>query len=368
LNAAGRAGRAGHAAAGFVLIIPDEIITTADSPDDRYGPLFRLIDDIFSKEDQCLDIGDPIEYLLDRIDALTTQSRFLRYFLTRLPVSEDTEDPRLAATRILGRSLAAYRARRRGESANFQRRLEGALNARRQLLGLPEEHLWLERLASTSGMPAARVRELDSALQAGAPTDDASVSDWVGWIFEWLSGDRLLLPDLIDNRVIAYALRPRERQFLASGQLSSYLPQIRARVELWMSGGTLKELEKDLTPKYREKQKCKAARTFVTTFVNEFSYLAGTVAQIRRGRMRKEANEAQLALSLAVLGGCVREGLDTPHKLAVRYEVDAFQSRRSCHRRAEQLLGQRLEIPLHRNFADIRSDVRAALVAEQHGA
>jgi hypothetical protein len=155
LNAAGRAGRAGHRAAGIVFVVPEGIVTTTAELAGVGGPWDGLRRDVFSKPDQCLVIGDPVELLLDRVETeagSAVNDQTLRYFVTRLPVDEREQDPGMATARILGRSLAAYRARQRGERAAFQTRVDGALLLRRRIAQVSNERVqWLDRVVSTSG-------------------------------------------------------------------------------------------------------------------------------------------------------------------------------------------------------------------------
>src|ERR1700722_8655302 len=96
LNAAGRAGRAGEAAEGLVILVPGKVIAFDEQKDTITGHWFEL-QSIFSNSDQCLEIEDPLEPILDRIHSGADKADdHEAYFLRRLPftVSEAGESTR----------------------------------------------------------------------------------------------------------------------------------------------------------------------------------------------------------------------------------------------------------------------------------
>ena len=65
LNAAGRAGRAADGAQGFVLLVPSKVIEFDDQKNEISGHWMEL-QAIFEQADQCLEIEDPIQSVLDQ--------------------------------------------------------------------------------------------------------------------------------------------------------------------------------------------------------------------------------------------------------------------------------------------------------------
>lgn len=345
LNAAGRAGRAGHHGSGIVIVVPDRVMKVATDLSSADPALRTLSSTLMSKADQCLDIDDPVEHLLDKVEtASSEENRLVRYFVTRLPVSDDLGNPAMVASRILGRSLAAYRAHARRDPASFQTKLETALAVRRAILAQPDAALWMDQVASQTGYAPARIHQMARALRVGRPANDSGVLDWLAWTFAWLESDPTLTLDLLDRQVFAFALTKAEASEAASpGGTTALLSNVHRRVEAWMTGVSLMVLDGELRPPFKAKSRCKAAREFVSRFIVEFSHLAGTVAQVRRRQLEVDnagdVDEADaLPMSLAVLGACVREGLSTPEQLAVRYESDVYAtSRVACHRLGDEL-------------------------------
>lgn len=366
LNAAGRAGRAGHHAAGIVLFIPDSIISASDTLTEVNGPLTQLVTELFSKTDQCLRVDDPIERLLDRVEVQTTASNsLLRYFLTKLPVGTETEDTSIAASRILGRSFASYRAQERDSSASFVTKLERALAIRRGLSGT-EELLWINQISSSSGLPPARVAQVDRALTMAPISGEASVADCVDWLFEFFATDETLIEDLFDETKFRLGLSEDEvdRLGIERSWSQSYQP-LKERLLLWMRGATIAELERDLTKNYDPAGFGAHARQFATQFVLELASFAGMVGLVRRRQLQlSHSSDDTLSLALGLLSPLIREGFDDPVKLAVRYVTDVHRiSRRQCHRLGQQILADDPELGNIQSFADIRSRVRPSAIA-----
>jgi len=87
LNAAGRAGRAGKHAQGFVLIIPGQIVGFDPKHDSIGNRWFSLKESVFSKNDRCLTIVDPLQLLLDKIQTESNiqDNNNIQYIFQKLP-------------------------------------------------------------------------------------------------------------------------------------------------------------------------------------------------------------------------------------------------------------------------------------------
>jgi superfamily II DNA/RNA helicase len=381
LNAAGRAGRAGFRASGVVLVVPDKLVTTDSGFTDVDPPWESLNADVFSKADQCLVVNDPVALLLDKIEVGASESwrnPFVRYFVTRLPIDENDADPAAAASRILGRSLAAYRAKQRGRTAWFQAQLNGALEARKSISGLAERIVWLDRIVSTSGMPAQRVKQLDTALRRRALPATATVVDWVDWLFRWFTADGSRFTDMISPPARRAAMTPDEQRSVeANGAWTEGLRSTRSRLRMWMGGVPLIDLEDSLRTADGDSAGvsgghnrgiCKSARIFANRFVLDISYVSGLVTQIYRAQLEhgdaarpSDDSDPTMPISLAVLGACVREGVDSPEKLALYSDRDPYASRVGCHRQFASIAGLIEPGSLYESFADTHERVAEAL-------
>jgi superfamily II DNA/RNA helicase len=335
LNAAGRAGRAGQASAGLALIIPDRVVATDERLNDADGPFASLTSNVFSKPDQCLEVADPIEFLLDRLQTgAGIRDRLVRYFVTRFPLDERDEDIATATRRLLSRSLAAYHAHRRGQTAQYAQKLTAALRLQRELSELPERVIWLDRVASECGMGSPTIRGLHRAIESNPIRSDISTAECIHWMFAWIASNRDLVLELIDPGALEAALTDEEWKAVKNGRTDPVLllPDIERRLRRWTTGITLRELEDELRGSKPHSPHCNRAREFADQVTLAFSYIAGAITRVLRGRIEHGEEAGEMPLALASLSACIREGMDGPEKLALWYQKDPSTSRVACHR------------------------------------
>jgi superfamily II DNA/RNA helicase len=342
LNAAGRAGRAGHFASGVVLVIPDDLVGASSETEVR-GAWLQLQQRAFGTSDQCLTIRDPVEMYIDRIqEAEPLMSRAVRYFLHRMPVHESDSDTDAAARRLLGKSMAAFFARQRGQSASFERKVERVLVERRELQASSERVQRLERTATALGLPFQRVRQIDRRLASHPILAGASVSDVLNWLFQFLNSDRSLLAALSDSRRLKAAFSKDAREaFETTEEVSPpMLSEAWQRLEMWINGNTLWEIELSFSSTSRRTNHCKSARDFLVNAIPEFAYVAGAVSRVCRSQIESGHEEIALIdvpLALGSLSACIREGLNSPEKLRLRTLSDPFASRKSVYELYEMI-------------------------------
>jgi hypothetical protein len=387
LNAAGRAGRAGRAAAGLSFIVP-ESITTVDRKGEGNAAWHHLQKAILSKQDQCLTVQDPVDALLDRLQVRHgLDSRDVRYFLNRLPLAAGDDQPSEGSIRLLKRSLLNYRysVSKRGEK--FEELLSSVPRAQRKLNRLLEHRpdlAWLDATAWRLGVPLVYVRSLHHTLMQSALGDDASVMDWLRWLFDWLVSNSTSTIDLFRRASLKAAMTPEEFRawdVLKSRQLSSIFPVIERRVRAWMSGATLIEIERMLSEMAsrmgsRVRQgaaQCENARKFVLRFMVDLSYAAGAVALVRRQQLATNDNSLtftdarQPPLALSVLASCIREGADSPGVLAVRHILGPSVSRPQVQERFAAIQGKMLPIEPNWTYPDFKNHI-AGLLSTHAGA
>jgi hypothetical protein len=178
LNAAARAGRAGHLANGVVLLIPEAVLDFGT--DNRLSAdLVGKLQSILPEDDRCVEIGDPLQIILDRIATQPTPDRDVEYALNRLSTTiapEGTESAARARFDV-ARSFAAFAAAESHRTAIFDRRivsLGAALAARND----PPNDITLLELAAQSGAPISVLEKLQDALKAEAVLPN-SIEAWV---------------------------------------------------------------------------------------------------------------------------------------------------------------------------------------------
>lgn len=125
LNAAARAGRAGHLANGVVLLIPETIIgvsaTSVPNPVAR-----NKLRAILPEDDRCLEMSDPLQVILDRISAPDGDDADVEYVLNRLvtALADDGEDTPLEERFPVTKSFAAFAASQAGKVEAFAAQID----------------------------------------------------------------------------------------------------------------------------------------------------------------------------------------------------------------------------------------------------
>jgi hypothetical protein len=333
LNAAGRAGRAGEAAEGMVILVPGKVIDYDVESRQIAKRWMDLQRQIFSNSDQCLELEDPVEAILDRVhEAASIQNEDDVYLLRRLPIKVgDAED---STRRLLSATFAAFKKRIGGDQAWMTTRIESAIAARKKLSGLEDAVSWEDELAATTGiLRADDIRSLAAMLKqtVGDPLGD--ISKWVNWGLSWLAEN---------PHVVAHVIRPLTVKAVFGGNYTDYsadndvaralVARVREAMPLWIEGAPLNRLDAFLTG--REPNKCAAARDWALRFAPELAYFFGAVTQTYRRMSEIEIGKPpDLPLAFSVHGRCVREGFDDPAKLALHQAVGAVVPRVAIHRK-----------------------------------
>lgn len=330
LNAAGRAGRAGENAYGFVLVVPSKVVHFDDATSTIHHHWTEL-QAIFSQSDQCLAIEDPLQPVLDRIHELgALAGDSASYLLRRLPVgAANDDDPDGPARSLLNRSMYAYFRRKAGDQAWVDSRIDAALVARHADQVAPAELDWADRLAAAAGVESAVIRGLAERMRAQEPA--LSVNGWRAWVFDWLAAQPNLVPELIRRESLENLLGRDYRVLENDTERGLYaIPVLTSLLADWMEGKPLVELERTFGTQENRFGRCGNAREFVLRLVPELAYIFTLPDQVRRACQWDDAFLSQAALT--ALGPCVREGYDSVEKLALRQIRRGILSRVAVHR------------------------------------
>jgi superfamily II DNA/RNA helicase len=255
LNAAGRAGRAADGAQGFVLLVPSKVIEFDDQNNVISGH-WKELQAIFEQADQCLEIEDPLEGVLDQIHAATVVGNSA-YLLSRLPLSDASAsaDPGDA---LLRRSFAAYKARRLGDEAWIETRIAAALAAR-PVTEIPQEGKWIEPVSSSTGVSIGVLQQLVDLADSGGL--DGNAAEVMSALIGWLTSSPLLLMDFIRPESLeglfgdAYKKLPDDEH-----RAGEALAKIVILLPLWMSGAPLNQLEAAYLASTDKLGRCEYAR------------------------------------------------------------------------------------------------------------
>jgi hypothetical protein len=304
LNAAGRAGRAGSHSNGLVLVIPGQVVTYDGGQNMDKG--WFLLQEAFSKSDQCLEMRDPIVAMLEQIGA-DEVPELQRYFVRRTVGAGDEH----SQAQVLGRSFSAYVAVQEGRQAWLDQRL-AALASLGASDGAPS---WAKRLTAVTGLPATDIVGLGEQLVAELE-DDHDILWWRDWLIEFLADRSSLLEQVLRTGSRAALLGTTEElgDWAITG--SQLIENIRTYLPMWMAGATLKEIHDHAVGQRvaRRNRHFEYARKFVLRVLPDLSYLFGLPLLVMR-EMNAPDSEGLADHPLAYLPRCVEKGVDSVPKL-----------------------------------------------------
>jgi hypothetical protein len=322
LNAAGRAGRAGHYAHGIVIDLPGKILTVAQRQNSYAVTHLDHIMSLFGLPDQCLDVVDPITQVIDRIQEVGVNADVCDYVVRRAAGIPEDLLVRILGS-LLGNSTRADREARAATQAAFLRNLGTTLDADQDEANGLELDAWRE-FASLVG-----VSPIVAASTATIVPPSATVA---GWVFS----------DLLE-----FAVSEVARQLFAlvnpgSSGLARIIPRARRKVEgnyefietveewqnrwrevmpgvlsAWMMGTPLAKIGTALHRHRGAKGHVNALHLGRRFALHSASSLAHGVSVVVRvfEAVRGEAVRPELTAQLPLVAGCVREGFDDPDKL-----------------------------------------------------
>ena len=360
LNAAGRAGRAGEAAEGLVILVPGKVIAFDEQKNTITGHWFEL-QSIFSNSDQCLEIEDPLEPILDRIqNDQSILGADEAYFLRRLPFTvAEAGGP---SRRLLQTSFAAFKANKKGDDQWITKRIDASLHRREEIFGTEEDVSWEDELASSTGiLDASQIRLIADrfSVEVGEPL--GSTSHWIDWGLDWLEEDPARLSMVVRPSSVVSVFGSDVKGFESDPAKAVLAVQkIRKVTPLWIAGNPLNNIEQTITSK--KSGKCDSAREWALRFVPELAYFFGLTVQVHiRNRRAVDGNEPKVPLEFAKHGRCFREGLDHPDKLALRQVVGGLMPRVVAHNKYADLQEFLDKGPEYESLEDAKRRIRKAL-------
>ena len=332
LNAAARAGRAGHLANGVVLLVPEPIISFSEEP--LSAEVVSKLQSVLPEDDHCVVISDPLEVVLDRIMQGEVLDRDVQYTINRMSAvngSVNFEDSE--ALFNLKRSYGAYFATQANKEAEF----EAKLAALKEIVAIntPEAmDTTLAFLASQSGLPVDLLLRLRNRITQQIGLLPTSVEGWTIWTIDWLREDQracsLLLFD--SKRSILASVGIQKDGELTPEVLTRVLPGIRA----WILGQPICEIETKLggnpdsgTPTLSV---CPRARELVSNVIPRgISFILGLVSHVVKQVNPFRAQEDVNIEVVECLGTAVRRGFDTVEKLNFAKQNEHLLSRVVMH-------------------------------------
>lgn len=369
LNALGRAGRAAYAATGLAIVVPASPIRVNRNNLNLVSQ--SLLSTVFSEQDACEEIYDPIELLLDRIETTADSDPKVQSMIRRL--SAVTTAGESGFDDIVRRSFGYFRKKEadvRSADRWLERRRSVLKNAEEQLEDPPVLD-WQQEIAVRNGVPPRLVERLAQALN-DAPVDKTATEDWLRWLLEIVAEQPLDLTIFVREtalesvfaRAYSNATKPKAtaRRILAA---------LQTLVSMWCGGKTLVDIEAWLLAFIREHEGnvrqqasrsavAQRARRFAIRIAPDLGFICGLLGQIASHKA-KERGESMLPI-IDMLPQMVRTGDHDRHHAALR-QMTTAASRVVTFEECQTMRSQFTAGPSS-DMDAVRNDVTAAVLAQ----
>ncbi|MFH0975889.1 MAG: DEAD/DEAH box helicase [Spirochaetota bacterium] len=310
LNASGRAGRAGWVATGLVILIPSNIISIHESANattlDKYW--FELKNLIYSQEDQCLEIIDPLTLCLDAIqNESENNKREAEYFLQRLPKLQTHN-----ISDLLKKSFGYYKSKQKDAEKDYLEKIL-IIEDRISKLSVEKFDNWIEAIATETGIKTIIINNIKNILLEITPTKNTI--EWIDFILLWLKNNKEFCSEIMPIEKLKSILKAKLKGNNISHEM--LIPEIGSLLKLWMGGETITSMAEWIDDK---KEKCKNIREFIIRLLPSISFIFGLFPLVYRKMIENNNSEDVIPADFGSLAGCIREGFDCPEKLAM-YQI-----------------------------------------------
>ncbi len=329
LNAAGRAGRAGHLANGTVLLIPEPPVGFA-ADGKPTTEAFDMLARILPPNDQCVQIDDPLTVLLDRIQAGDVKGADVRYFLSRLRAAEGGEQDTDRPIEMMRRSFAAFQAHKAGAEAAFDAKLtslKSTLDA-----DVQAAEVVTVKIAAFSGMQLEPLAALAARIEAQIDHLPTTIIEWCDWLTDFLIGDRASYALLFGSDIETVKTVTRGKK-TGGDSTDAEMTLLKPALRAWLTGAPFATIEAALGVAPAKIRTCKRARDFVLRLMNRrFYVIAGALTALVQHALQQANRVSANPAALEILAVAVRKGVDSPEKVAFAHRFPAIRSRVILHR------------------------------------
>ncbi|SDN23276.1 DEAD/DEAH box helicase [Janthinobacterium sp. OK676] len=340
LNAAARAGRAGHLANGAVLLVPDPVCIFG-STRRLNANVKRKLSSILPEDDRCIDITDPLEVILDRIMQGDVVDREVRYTVNRLAALASAEGSDSSNVTLISRSLGAFIARKRGEEKIYREKID-SLWAEVQESASDQSNKAVLLLASQSGLPLDLLDRLRTRLRKNSQALPTSVGEWIDWTLRWLAHDEDARTELL-GEIKEAVLSTTGKKTTAMLDKDAVMG-LKDGLSAWISGAPMRDIETKLggAPDASTKthRMCPRARTLAATVIPRgLSFVLSVVARMAEEIGLFDSDDSSNEKLIKALSGAVRRGFDTVHKLEFASRNKRILSRVQMHKTYAEVYG-----------------------------
>jgi hypothetical protein len=329
LNAAGRAGRAGHLANGTVLLIPEPPVSFAMDWTPT-GEAFDMLAKVLPANDQCVMIDDPLTTLLDRIQLGDVSSPDVRYFLSRLRAGEGEEADPDRPIQMMTRSFAAFQARKIGAEVAFETKL-ASLKCALDADVLAAEVVTV-KIAAFSGMQLEPLTALASKIAAEIDALPTTILEWCDWLIDFLIADRASYALLFGGDVETVKAVTRGKK-TGGDSTDAEMVLLKPALRAWLTGAPFALIEAALGVTQAKIKTCRRSRDFVLRLMNRrFYMITGALTALVQYALQEAEKVSANPAALEILSVAIRKGLDSPDKVAFAHRSTTIRSRVVMHR------------------------------------
>lgn len=357
LNAAGRAGRAGHLANGTVLLIPEPVVQF-DEKSIPGNEAFNMLKTLLPGNDQCVKIDDPLTSLLDRIQAGELTSGSVRYLLSRLRAGEAEDTAVSSAVEMISRSFAGYQARQAQKDADFNKKLSAlktALDTATKETSAP-----VMQIAAFTGLAVEPLTAIAAKVEAEIDVLPSTVCGWMEWLIDFMVADRANYALLFGSAVETVKAVTRGKK-TGGDSTAAEMTLLKTALTEWLRGRPFDRIEASLGVPTDKIGACKRARDLVNHIANRQLYMvAAAAAEVIRQTLTANEKTATNPAVLEIFAYAIRRGLDTPEKVAFAYRTPSARSRVLLHHAFAEKVGDRPPV-LGSDFEQIMRHLDAVL-------
>lgn len=356
LNAAGRAGRAGYLANGLVILVPRTLLTfTGDRPELAAQ---TVLQSIIPEDERCVPIIDPLEIVLDQIQAGVPLNADTEYLIYRLGAANEAD----TTGNLLRRSFGYFMAQKDGN----QQQYEAAISTFTQQIGTQEADDetpdWLIQLSIQSGISPKILAALHISITGQIENLPSTIIEWLDWLVSWLAIH-------VDASRFCFGtdLKPLETiggvQKVIPANYTAVLETLRSGMHAWLTGETLSVVERAMAGTLLgQKVYCPKARELATNIApRSLSYFSTFIVQIIKKLAEQNNTPVPNLAVLECLPAAIAKGADSPQKLAFMHLTKSiYRSRVEAH---IDFIGRfdTLEIPKDSDYSSVIQLVAAMI-------
>ncbi len=333
LNAAGRAGRAGHYAHGIVVDLPGKVFSVSQgSSGIRFDGLIHIMN-LFGLPDQCLDVVDPLTQVIDRIATAGADTDVGQYLVRRIGGLDDTV-LRRSLRAALGNALHDERDQRVETQAAAVRSAADLLHAAPDV-GQLDTAEWRE-CACQSGVSLPTLAVVSASLPNATVLRAWTFKELLDFHTQLLFHHSGMLLGLVDPSASDLVrIMPRRgskqngRMVFTEDVIAWERRWQKALAEVlpsWLSGTPVKTIGEALHRHRGAKGHVKAVqlgRRFTLQAAGGLSYGVSIIARVIEKTYKDELTPV-IQSWLRLVSGCVREGFDEADKLLLFWHLRRY--------------------------------------------